>query len=34
MQLKLFNTLTREKETFSPINNDVRVYSCGPNLVL
>ena len=31
--LKLYNTLTREKETFKPIKKDqVRMYSCGPTV--
>ncbi len=31
--LKLFNTLGREKEAFSPIKgNEVRMYSCGPTV--
>lgn len=33
MELKLFNTLSREKETFKPIDeNRVRLYSCGPTV--
>lgn len=33
MQLKIFNTLTREKETFSPINKkEVGLYGCGPTV--
>ena len=32
MELKLYNTLTREKETFTPINDIVRIYSCGPTV--
>ncbi|MEG1710559.1 MAG: cysteine--tRNA ligase [Clostridia bacterium] len=32
MELKLYNTLTRTKETFTPINELVRVYSCGPTV--
>ncbi len=32
-ELKLFNTLTREKETFVPIvPGQVRMYSCGPTV--
>jgi len=32
-ELKLFNTLTREKETFVPLTpGDVRMYSCGPTV--
>ena len=32
MQLKLYNTLTRKKETFKPIkDNKVGLYTCGPN---
>ena len=31
--LKLFNTLTREKETFEPlVPGEVRMYSCGPTV--
>src|SRR3990167_3037233 len=31
--LKLYNTLTREKETFKPIKkNEVGMYSCGPTV--
>lgn len=31
--LKLFNTLSRKKETFKPINKgDVGIYSCGPTV--
>ena len=31
--LKLFNTLTREKETFTPlVPGEVRMYSCGPTV--
>src|SRR5258708_21585630 len=31
--LKLFNTLTREKETFAPlVPGQVRMYSCGPTV--
>ena len=33
MELKLYNTLTRKKETFHSINpNQVRMYSCGPTV--
>lgn len=32
-QLIIYNTLTRQKEPFSPIDaNNVRVYSCGPTV--
>jgi len=32
-QLTLYNTLTRQKEIFSPIDkNNVRIYSCGPTV--
>jgi cysteinyl-tRNA synthetase len=32
-ELKLFNTLTREKETFVPLTpGEVRMYSCGPTV--
>ena len=33
MPLKLFNTLTRKKETFKPIKNKiVNMYTCGPTV--
>lgn len=33
MALKLYNTLTRKKETFAPIDaNNVRMYVCGPTV--
>ena len=33
MQLKLYNTLTRKKEVFKPINKKgVGIYSCGPTV--
>ena len=33
MALKLYNTLTRKKEVFKPINKDyVGIYSCGPTV--
>ena len=33
MVLKLYNTLTRKKEIFKPINNkEVRIYTCGPTV--
>lgn len=33
MQLKLYNTLSRQKETLVPLNNgDVRMYTCGPTV--
>ena len=33
MQIKLYNTLTRTKEEFNPINDkEVRIYSCGPTV--
>ena len=33
MALKLYNTLTREKEIFTPIDsNEVRMYTCGPTV--
>ena len=32
-ELRLFNTLTREKETFVPLTpGEVRIYSCGPTV--
>ncbi|MDD4120473.1 MAG: cysteine--tRNA ligase, partial [Clostridia bacterium] len=31
--LKFYNTLTRKKEEFSPLDgNTVRMYSCGPTV--
>src|SRR3989338_7324507 len=31
--LKLYNTLSRKKEVFKPINkNEVKMYSCGPTV--
>ncbi|MFW5746748.1 MAG: cysteine--tRNA ligase [Nanoarchaeota archaeon] len=33
MALQLFNSLTRKKETFTPVkDNVVRIYSCGPTV--
>lgn len=32
MKLKLYNTLSRDKEEFTPINDTVRIYSCGPTV--
>lgn len=32
MTLKLYNTLTREKEEFSPRNGRVKLYTCGPTV--
>ena len=33
MSLKLFNTLSKSKEVFNPINvNDIKIYACGPTL--
>ena len=33
MSLKLYNTLTRQKEEFKPLKeNEVRIYSCGPTV--
>ena len=33
MSLKIYNTLTRKKEEFKPINKDeVKMYSCGPTV--
>src|SRR3972149_2149361 len=32
-ELRFFNTLTRQKETFKPINEgEVRMYTCGPTV--
>ncbi len=30
--LKLFNTLTRQKEIFQPLERVVRIYTCGPSV--
>jgi len=31
--MKLYNTLTRDKEDFQPIDpNEVKMYSCGPTV--
>ena len=33
MSIKIYNTLTRKKEEFNPIDrNEVRMYSCGPTV--
>lgn len=33
MELRLYNTLTRTKDTFKPLKgNEVRMYSCGPTV--
>src|SRR5262249_54003979 len=33
MELKLYNTLTRRKEVFTPLDpNNVRMYVCGPTV--
>ena len=33
MTLKLFNTLTKTKEDFNPINHkSIKMYACGPTL--
>ena len=33
MDLKFYNTLTRQKEKFAPIDtNEVRMYTCGPTV--
>lgn len=33
MKLKIYNTLTRQKEVFQPIDDkEVRIYSCGPTV--
>jgi cysteinyl-tRNA synthetase len=33
MELKLYDTLTREKRVFTPLNSDrVRMYACGPTV--
>ena len=33
MNLKLFNTLTKTKEDFNPINHkSIKMYACGPTL--
>ena len=30
--IKLYNTLTRKKETFKPENDVVKMYTCGPTV--
>ncbi len=32
MELKLYNTLSKQKESFTPLNDTVRIYSCGPTV--
>ena len=33
MGLRIYNTLTREKEDFKPLEgNTVRIYTCGPTV--
>jgi len=32
MPLKLYNTLTRKKEIFKPIKEEVGIYGCGPTV--
>lgn len=33
MQVKLYNTLTKTKEEFKPIDNkEVKIYTCGPTV--
>ena len=33
MSLKLYNTLSKEKEIFTPVDaNNIRMYVCGPTL--
>ena len=33
MEIKFYNTITRTKQTFKPLNgNEVRIYSCGPTV--
>lgn len=33
MAVKLYNTLTKQKSNFVPLNgNEVRIYSCGPTV--
>lgn len=32
MELKLYNTLSRKKEIFAPVDNLVKIYSCGPTV--
>ena len=33
MQIKLYNTLTKQKENFVPLNGkEVKIYSCGPTV--
>ena len=32
MELKLYSTLSRKKEIFTPLNETVRIYTCGPTV--
>ena len=32
LELKLYNTLSREKETFKAKEKEVKIYSCGPTV--
>jgi len=32
LELKLYNTLSRTKEEFKPLDDTVRIYSCGPTV--
>ena len=33
MEIYFYNTLTRKKEVFTPIDkNEIRMYSCGPTV--
>lgn len=32
MKLKLYNTLSKNKEEFTPISDTVKIYSCGPTV--
>ena len=35
MELKLYDTLTREKRTFTPLDpSNVRMYVCGPRSMI
>lgn len=32
MELKLYNTLSKSKQRFSPLKDEVKIYSCGPTV--
>ncbi|MDD4110781.1 MAG: hypothetical protein PHS54_04430, partial [Clostridia bacterium] len=32
MKMKVYNSLTRQKEELKPKNNTVKMYTCGPTV--